>query len=94
VIEPAAPIREVGPAFERALPAPASARIVRHAGADRVVVRLQSPVPGRVTVRVRLAGHPRAVVGRATATLRAGVAREVRVSLSRRARHRKLEAVL
>jgi hypothetical protein len=47
-----------------------------------------------VTVRVRLARGARSVVGRATVTVRAGVAREVRVSLSRRARHRKLEAVL
>jgi hypothetical protein len=48
-------LESVAPAFARALPAPASARIVRRAGTDRVVVRLQLPVAGRVTVRVRLA---------------------------------------
>ncbi len=47
-----------------------------------------------MTVRVRLAGGARAVVGRSTVTLRADVARDVRVSLSRRARHRELVAEL
>lgn len=40
-----------------------------------------APVTGRMTGRVRLAGGARTVVGRSTVTLRAGVVREVRVSL-------------
>jgi hypothetical protein len=53
-------------------------------------VRVRSAVAGRVLLRVRLAGGRHPVVGRARVWLRAGAARNVRVALDRRARHRKL----
>lgn len=57
----------------------------RRLAGGTVAVRVSSSTGGRVTVRVRLAGGQRTVLGRATVTLRAGVVRTVKVRLPARA---------
>ena len=96
------PARAATPAPSRATagtPTPASSRAISSARLIAVFgtsarVRVRSSVTGRVVVRVRLARGSRAIVGRATVAVRAGIARTVTVRVGARARHRRLAVEL